>query len=148
MTKEKILSNYNPIPHAGCHIWDNYLDNGYGQVWFQEKLHLAHRLIYEFKNGSIPKGVMVCHVCDTPSCVNPDHLFLGTQKDNMGDCVSKGRISRGGSRWNAKLTEGQVIKIRALLKEGVVQREIAQEFGIAPRAVSDINTGQNWGWVK
>jgi len=152
MTKEKILGNYQPIPYCGCHIWDSHLGiGGYGQVWFKRKIHRVHRLMYEFKKGPIPEGMVICHTCDTPSCVNPDHLFLGTQKDNIQDCINKGRNGkgyRGHNAGTAKLTEEQVSEIRSLLKEGVMHRKIAEEFGVVRRTVGDINTGRSWRWLK
>jgi len=149
MTKEKILNNYKLEVSTGCHVWKNYLyPVGYGQVKFQGKDYLVHRLVYEFTHGPIPDGMYICHKCDRRACMNPDHLFIGTQKDNIQDMLSKGRESRGEERWNVKLTEGQVIEIRELLKEGNTQRKIAKEFGVSQMAVSHINTGLSWGWLR
>ena len=149
MNKEKILTNYNAIPYVGCHIWDGCLDRqGYGVVRFRGKNNYSHRLIYEFAKGSIPEGVFVCHHCDTPSCMNPDHLFLGTQKDNMADCINKGRKAIGSDVGLSKLTESQVLEIRTLIQKGIIQREIAKDFGVHYATISDINTGRTWEWLE
>lgn len=79
-----------PEPNSGCHLW---LGNGrkYGRVTLAGQGMYAHRLAWQFAHGPIPEGMMVLHRCDVGLCVNPDHLFLGTQTDNMRDMVSKGR---------------------------------------------------------
>ena len=145
MTKEQILNNYHTRSFDECWIYDGYLlPNGYGHVEFQGEKHYTHRLMYEFAKGPIPYGMLVCHTCDTPSCMNPDHLFLGTYKDNMQDCISKGRMAKGSRNGRSKLNEDQVIEIKSLLKKGNSHREIAQEFGVAKTTVSHINTGYRW----
>lgn len=81
----------------GCMIWVGSTDNhGYGQInqGYGRSPIKTHRLSWELHNGEIPFGLSVCHKCDNPKCVNPDHLFLGTQKDNMMDCASKGRLNK------------------------------------------------------
>ena len=151
MTKEQILTNYNAVPYCGCHIWDGGLHtDGYGQVWFQGKNNHVHRLMYEFEKGPIPEGMCVCHTCDTPSCMNIGHLFIGTQADNIQDCINKGRAKRprGSRNGNTKLTESQVIEIRTMLKKGEAQNEIAQKFGVARSTTGYINTGYRWGWLR
>ena len=67
--------------------------SGYGQKVIKGKRYRTHRLAYEWANGPIPKGMLVLHSCDNPACCNPNHLFLGTQSDNMRDCANKGRLS-------------------------------------------------------
>jgi len=106
--------------------------------------------MYEFAKGPIPEGKLVCHTCDTPLCINPDHLFIGTNADNIQDCVKKGRAARakGSRNGNAKFDEGQVIEIKVLLNQGNSRRKIAREFGVAHQTVNAINTGKTWGWLK
>ncbi len=78
-----------------CWIWRKGKDrDGYGCVWFEGKFELAHRVAYRIFVGSIPTGLQVCHTCDTPPCCNPKHFFIGTQLDNIGDRVQKGRSYR------------------------------------------------------
>ena len=93
----KIDSNleekYEPEPNSGCWLWTASVDRvGYGHIWLDGKLKQSHRFMWELFNGSIPHGMKILHKCDVRSCVNPNHLFLGTQKENMQDCKKKGRI--------------------------------------------------------
>ena len=91
--KEYILTNFTPVPESGCWIWTGgWTTEGYGAVrrdgrWVMS----AHKLFYSAFKGDIPPGMLVCHSCDTPACVNPDHLFLGTDSDNQLDRHRKGR---------------------------------------------------------
>lgn len=81
---------------SGCWLWRGSLDGGgYGQISTAQGFApaKAHRVSWEMRNGPIPDGMVVCHTCDTPACVNPDHLFIGTQQDNMRDCSRKNRIN-------------------------------------------------------
>lgn len=78
----------------GCWIWQGACRSGYGAIRVGAKVCQTHRLSYTLFKGNIPDGLLVCHTCDTKKCINPEHLFVGTHKDNMADCVNKGRISR------------------------------------------------------
>ncbi len=90
--------------------------------------------------GKIPKGLLVCHKCDNRGCVNPYHLFLGTQLDNMIDARRKGRLG--------KLTENDVLEIREILAEGDwTQQEIGDAFGVSRVQISKIMRGKNWAWL-
>ncbi|MGD4429391.1 HNH endonuclease signature motif containing protein, partial [Xanthomonas citri pv. citri] len=81
-----------PVPESGCWLWlGAEKGNGYGNVKEGRRNTTAHRRSWEEHNGPIPKGMHVCHKCDTRPCINPDHLFLGTRKQNMADCVAKDR---------------------------------------------------------
>lgn len=101
----------------------------------------AHRLAWELTNGPIPAGLNVLHKCDNPRCVNPEHLFLGTQRDNILDSINKGRYNAFGIQ---KLNAAQVLEIRALAKRGVRQKDIAKQFGIARNTVSGIVNRVCW----
>jgi len=144
MTKEQILSNYQPIPYCGCWIWDGCINNsGYGAVRYEGKTQRVHRVMYELSKGQIPKGMHVLHQCDTRCCVNPDHLFLGTNKDNIEDCISKGR--RGCSN---KLSTEDVTEIKMFLANGIKQTLLAKMYGVAASSISQIYTGETWGGVE
>ena len=93
--KEKIEENIQRIPESGCWIWMGYLNKwGYGRLRRNGNKILAHRAAYEEYKQLIPNGLLACHTCDTPSCVNPDHIFIGTHADNMRDAANKGRKRR------------------------------------------------------
>lgn len=86
-------AKYTPVPESGCWLWEGALAGKYGVIVQDGKNLSAHRYSWELHNGDIPNGLWVLHKCDTPSCVNPDHLFLGTAKDNMQDALRKGRLN-------------------------------------------------------
>ncbi len=89
---ELVERNCCPEPNTGCWLWTAGMRlNGYGQVKIRRVNQLAHRVSYQVHVGPMPEGMCVCHKCDVPCCVNPDHLFLGTQADNMRDRDRKGR---------------------------------------------------------
>lgn len=113
---------------------------------------LAHRLAWELENGPVPDGMYVCHSCDRPSCCNPAHLFLGSQRENMADMAVKGRANsvppvRRGSELSRKLAEADVAEIRRLHAAGLSQREIGSRYGIGQMTVSDIITRRSWKHV-
>lgn len=94
--KERFERLYLPEPNTGCWLWTGTTNNqGYGKMTISKKgtktYPRAHRVSYELFNGPIKSGLIVCHKCDTPSCVNPDHLFIGSVKDNVQDSIKKGR---------------------------------------------------------
>jgi len=83
-----------------CWLWQGPTDGRYGEIWYNGAKCRAHRITWELVNGPIPEGLLVCHTCDTPSCVRPDHLFLGTMSDNILDASRKGRLDvRGRAHW-------------------------------------------------
>lgn len=122
----------------GCLLWQaTKVRGGYGVVR-DGKMKLAHRVAWELVNGDIPNGLHVCHRCDTPACVNPEHLFLGTRFDNLQDAVRKGRAGMH------KLTLVQIAEIRKLYGAGEIQRSLATAFGISQANVSCIVTDKIW----
>lgn len=137
-----------------CWNWTGAKRNGYGSIKVKGKMMDMHRLSFMLHKGEIPKGIFVCHHCDNPSCVNPDHLFLGTPKDNMQDCLKKGRMKipeghkfeNGNIPVNRKLTEEQVKEIKLLLKTSkhLLVNEIAEIFNIKRTVVSDIIRGKSY----
>lgn len=106
--QDRFEAKVSPVPHAGCWLWTGAeTGTGYGAFWAHGERR-AHRVSYRLYKGPIPNGMVVCHRCDTPLCVNPEHLFLGTQRDNMLDASRKGRLpcvpnsgrfQRGNKAW-------------------------------------------------
>jgi hypothetical protein len=115
--------------------------NGYVRIKVNYKTVSAHRYSYSSFVGEIPEGMLVLHTCDNPPCVNPEHLFLGTQQDNMNDKVAKGRQSQGETHHKSKLTKQQVLAIR---RDNRSQRAIAHEYGIDQAAVQRIKNRKVW----
>lgn len=142
--REKLL----PIdPITGCIEWNgSFFENGYGKFRMWPKTVKAHRFAWELKNGPIQNGFLVCHQCDNSSCVNPDHLFLGTHLDNMVDMDTKGRriIIRGEGHGKAKLTKDSVVEIRMRLACGESYQKIADDFGVSQTLILKIKTGERW----
>ena len=132
-----------------CWLWESSIDShGYGQIRFRQKNLLAHRVNYAIHNGDIPSGLCVLHRCDVRNCVNPNHLFLGTNADNVADKMAKGRLrmpdTRGENNGFAKLSESDVLVIRA---SQCKQSDIAAEFKISQSTVSEIKRRVKWGHV-
>lgn len=141
--KKKILNRSIPEPNTGCWLWGGHTnEDGYGKLSVEGKLKSAHRVSFEAFNGKITKGLLVCHKCDTPQCVNPDHLFLGTQLDNMRDMSIKGRGAK--FKDGVKIKEETVLKIMERIKECVPFKDIAREFFVSASLVAKINNGKNW----
>lgn len=138
---DRLWSRAERVP-SGCMEWQGAQNrDGYGQIRRgrrHEGMLGAHRAAWEVAHGPIPEGLPVLHRCDNPPCVNPVHLFLGTNDDNMADKVAKGRQShtRGESHGAAKLTDAQVAEIRDLYSQGWTQRRIASIFGCSQPHVS------------
>jgi hypothetical protein len=135
---------------TGCWLWKgSKTDQGYGHFFNSRfsKPHSmkAHRQSWLLYKGPIPDGLLVLHKCDTPSCVNPDHLFLGTNDDNIDDRNAKERQSRGGRHTPAKLTEYLVRKIR---EHPIPSDFLAQELGVTVRTINQIRARESWRHVK
>lgn len=131
-----------------CWPWMGKSDpNGYG--YFEaEGYRGAHRVSYFLAYGAIPDGMFVCHRCDNPPCVNPGHLFLGTQADNMSDMWRKGRgASPFHARPLAKLTEEDVREIRRVVRSGVPQSEMAAKYGVSRPTISNLIARKTWAHV-
>ena len=110
------------------------------------KRWVASRISWIIHNGPIPDGQYVCHKCDNPSCVNPDHLFLGTPKDNTQDCIQKGRYHTkpGTKNPNSKLKPEDVIQIRDLASKGATHEKLAAKFNLARSQITDIINYKAW----
>lgn len=128
----RFLRKVHMGPHQqGCWLWIGARQtDGYGTMGYKNKVYLAHRWVWQQFHGDIENKKYVCHTCDVPACVNPAHMFLGTQEDNMQDMVRKKRSAYGERSPKAKLSDVQVQEIRGL--EGKLSRpKIAKMFGIA-----------------
>jgi hypothetical protein len=148
--RERFLAKVCPEPNGGCWLWRGMVvPTGYGMVRFERKMYPAHRLAWKFFRGEIAPGLVVCHKCDVRACVNPDHLFLGTMKDNIQDMKEKGRSPHGDQHSRSKLTEKNVRRIKTMLAEGHMRvSEIARAFGVTHATIDCINRGTSWRHVK
>ncbi len=143
---ERLAARVVPDPVTGCHNFRGCKVGpmGYGQLTRGDgsrKRINAHCAAWEVAYGPIPDGQKVCHRCDNPRCVNPTHLFLGTQAENIHDSIQKGRYNVFGRQ---KLNAEQVQQIRALSAQGMRNIDIAPLFGIARNTVSGILHGSSW----
>lgn len=130
--------------HDGCWLFTGASMGDYGVIKHKSGRHIkAHRFAWETFHGGIPEGLIVCHRCDVPMCCNPEHLFLGTHKDNSDDKIKKGRaVACPGERNGAaKLRAHQVNEIRA---SDLQQRKLAEMFNVSPSCISMIKRGVNW----
>lgn len=142
--RARLEVNHIPVPEAGCWLWTGPVnEDGYGQTWDGVRYLGAHRASYALHIGPIPKGKEVCHKCDTRSCINPDHLFLGTHGENMRDMYRKGRRTQCGERnGHARLTEAQVSEIK---RSGHVPRKVlAANYGVSVSLIGMIRGGYLW----
>lgn len=132
----------------GCWEWSATKNNrGYGMVGINYHHYLAHRISYLIHNGPFQKRAKVLHKCDNPKCVNPEHLFLGSMKDNTKDMLEKGRGAVGTRSIHAKVTEDDVLQMRIMSSEGASTAEIARRFGLTPGTVSVAVRGLKWKHV-
>lgn len=129
----------------GCRLWLGARNlQGYGKLSVEGRFVAAHRFAWERTNGSIPSGMFVLHRCDTPACVEPEHLFLGTAADNTHDMLNKGREARGTRVGGAKLNDAAVDAIRNAAVAGFPQKVIANLYGITQPHVSNLVHGKRW----
>jgi len=142
------LEKAMPEPNSGCLLW---LGRGqrYGTVRFDMKRKLAHRLSYELFCGPVPDGLEVCHTCDTPFCVNPNHLFVATHAENMADMHRKNRSKHvahsGSANGNSKLTESDVRDIRASTES---YADMARKYGVSDVQIGFIHKRKSWSHVE
>lgn len=147
LTRMKFEDSYIPVTESGCWLWaGSRTVAGYGRIYIDGCTMYAHRYSYQRNFKCDIRGLEVCHRCDTPSCVNPSHLFLGTHKQNFEDAASKGRMSsaKGSMSVVSKLTEEQVFLIRSDARSC---RKIAADYGISNRHVSGIKRRETWGHI-
>jgi len=133
---DRFNGKWEPITESGCWVWkDHLMHKGYGVISINGKPKRAHRVSYELHKGEITNNLHVLHKCDVRCCVNPDHLFLGTNADNMRDRDAKGRAAKGVSHGLAKLSTEDVNAIRC---DNRTQQEIASEYNVSRGHISDI----------
>lgn len=145
---------------AACWTWTGALTStGYGNFGVGNgRTVKSHRYVWELTHGPLPGGLQVCHHCDNPPCVNPSHLFLGTQADNMRDAATKGRTKgwthghgsglRGERHGQSKLTEELVHDIRARVRAGESRKSIARSLGVVPSTIDNVVWGKTWRHVS
>lgn len=144
--KERLLKNIL-INENGCWVWQKSKHRqGYGNVAFKRKCRLAHRVSWEIFKGNLDKDILVCHKCDNPPCINPDHLFLGTDRDNSLDAFAKGRIQRykGSDHYYSKLNDENVIAIRNMRKKGKTQEYLSKVFSVNISTIKDVLSRRSW----
>lgn len=162
--EQRLEEKSTMVPFCGCRLWFGAsVPAGYGVIHYEGRQQYAHRVAWQMMHGPIPKGMLILHECDMPSCINAKHLFLGTDADNMADKMRKGRwkggppkgdrnpmygrrgVNTGERSTNHKLTQKQVDEIRSTYKRGVTRQvDIAERFGINQSHVSSIIRGVVW----
>lgn len=141
------------VPFCGCRLWFGAsVPQGYGVTHFNHRQQYAHRVAWQVERGPIPEGLLVLHKCDTPACINVDHLFLGTDADNRADMMNKGRSNpaRGDNAGKSKLTAEIVKEIRAIYKP--YDREfgggaLAKKYGVSPSTVTEVVNNRYWSHI-
>ena len=138
-----------PLSDSGCWPFEGCRNaQGYGRLHsrYGSTNVAAHRVAWEFFNGPIPQNRLVLHRCDNPPCVNPDHLFIGTQKDNVRDMSLKGRRvdQIGEANGRAKLTVGRVLEIRILHTQGISAKTLRKKYGVCETSIRNICFGKSW----
>jgi len=134
----------------GCWFWTGPKDrDGYGIFASVHKdyprTQRAHRFSLVLSGVDVPKGAFVCHHCDTPQCVNPSHLYVGTPQSNVTDAVLRNRVPRGERMWIAKLTEE---KVRAMRNSNLPDKYFSEIYGVTKYAIALARQGKTWGHVQ
>lgn len=152
VNQSRFWETAEPELNTGCWLWSGpTMTGGYGSAYVGNyRKRGAHRVAYEIAKGEIPRGMLVCHRCDTRACINPDHLFLGTHADNSADMVAKGRarpgLVRGGLNAKTKIAPEDIPLIRAA-RGAERQEDTARRFGISQVMVSRIQRKMSWAHV-
>ena len=144
--KEKLDYYSIPEPNSGCWLWIGGATTvGYGKIFANGFVRLSHRVSYEEYKGAIPEGMLVLHKCDTPACINPEHLFLGTNKENMQDASRKGRTSFGEKNGSSKITEKDAILI---LNSAQSVSILSRKYNITETSIRNIKNGDKWSYLN
>lgn len=143
LTASERLDFYSmPEPNSGCHLWLLSAGvHGYGTLEVDGRYWLAHRLAWTVARGPIPEGGVICHKCDVRTCINPDHLFLGTHADNVADKIAKGRGNNGEINGASTLT---VTQVRAIKAATGTHTSVGRKFNIGRQHASVIRRGLAW----
>jgi hypothetical protein len=147
---DRFMSFVHPEPNSGCWLWTGHWTyNGYGTIGVKGKSVRAHRLSVQLFKGGMPADMFACHKCDTPACVNPDHLFIGTREDNTADQMRKDRRTRNKGTKNpiSKLTEADIPVIHRLFKAGHTYAALGRKFGVDEARIRGIVAGKEWRHV-
>lgn len=150
LEKLKLSFEKNVIRQEGCWGWKGRVDKAnYGIMTCNSNIGptRAPRASYIIHKGPIAEGLMVCHSCDNPICTNPDHLWLGTSRDNDNDRVFKGRQAKGSKNGSSKLCEEKVKEIKQMLKDGFKNVFISEKYGVSRDTISNIKNGKSWTHV-
>lgn len=146
---DRFWSKVDVRGQEACWPWKGRRDaDGYGRVQHAGRDQQAHRVSWELSCGPIPAGLCVLHKCDVPPCVNPDHLWLGTNAENLADMRVKGRAASGSRNGRAKLTEADVRAIRVSLATGCAQRAIATGYGVSRGLIGMIASRDRWRHIS
>jgi len=150
---QRLWSGIQINRETGCWDWTKSLtSSGYGKIYTdslgrRSKLETVHRLMYKLFIGKIPDHMQVCHKCDNKRCVNPTHLYAGTQQDNTNDAKERHLLARGEKNGYAKLTSSQVQQIRVFKLNGMSSRDIGTKFNITQRHANAIIKGNSWNHI-
>ena len=153
MTATVIVRFWNKVDRRGgpeaCWPWlAGCVRDGRGVFYPRRNRQIvAARIMWALTYGPVPDGMVVCHHCDNPSCVNPVHLFIGTQADNLADMRSKERGARGERHGISVLTEANIHEIRRMLAAGIRITAVARHFGVSRRNIGMIKSGHRWSWL-
>lgn len=152
--EERFAESFVPEPNSGCWLWlgSKRSQNGYGRIKAGGRTVPAHRYAWELFRGPIPDGMIVCHKCDVPPCVNPNHLFVGTHKDNAADRDTKGRAGKTGAKNPRRGTDNHAAKlspalVRKIRRDKRPQYVIAEEYGMSQAAIWAVKARVTWRQV-
>lgn len=141
------IQRHTVIDSSGCHLFMGHRNHdGYGRIGKGNSLVFVHREVFAQSNPNVEITGVIMHICDTPNCVNPNHLRHGTQADNIADMVAKGRrvTVKGSKQHDAKLTETDIPVIRMRLHHGATYAVLARDYGVSETAIRNIDTGRTW----